>query len=194
MIKENLMDKPIIIILNGSGGCGKDTFVDLCRKAYPLSIWHISTITPIKEAAEILGWDGTKTEENRKFLSDLKDMATNLFDASYNYIKNKIEHAKTYNVEVVFIDCREPEEIQRLKTDFGAITLLIDASARRPDITSNHADANVYKYRYDITIKNNGTMEEFNEKAKEFMKYIRFLMESGNSGIINRTATCDLYN
>lgn len=167
------MKRPVIIVLNGSGGCGKDTFVDLCRKAEPLSVWHISTITPIKEAATLLGWNGEKTEKNRKFLSDLKDMATENFDASYKYINNQIECAILNKIEVVFIDCREPEEIERLKRDFNAITVLIDASARRPDIISNHADADVYKYKYNIIIENNGTMEEFNEKAKIFMKFLK---------------------
>lgn len=171
------MKKPVTIILNGNGGCGKDTFVDLCRKAEPLSIWHLSTITPVKEAAEILGWDGTKTEENRKFLSDLKDMATKTFDTSYVYIKKQLENAMFNNIEVVFIDCREPNDIQRLKEDFGAITVLIDASTRKPNITSNHADAEVYNYEYNYVIKNNGTIEEFSEKAKDFIKYIKWLIE-----------------
>ena len=159
-----------IYVLNGSGGCGKDTFVDLCQIYSKYQIWHDSTIAPIKEVAAELGWNGEKTEEYRKFLSDLKDISTKLFDTSFKYIESQIELARYCKVNYIFIDCREPEEIERICKQFDAKSIYIDASKRNPIITSNHADANVMNYNYDYYIDNNGTLEEFKNKAKEFIQ------------------------
>ena len=61
-----------IIIINGTGGVGKDTFVELCKEyalklPYMVNIYNYSTITPIKQIAYGIGWAGTKTEKDRKF-------------------------------------------------------------------------------------------------------------------------------
>lgn len=159
-----------IYVLNGSGGCGKDTFVDLCMECADAIIWHISTITPIKEAAELLGWQGKKDEKSRKFLSDLKDLCTKAFDTSYNYIENQIYRAEQWGIDYIFIDCREPKEIERICKTFNAKSIYIDASKRNPIITSNHADAEVMNYNYDFYIDNNDTLKELKEKAKEFIE------------------------
>lgn len=159
-----------IYVLNGSGGCGKDTFVELIQKLTSKEIWHISTITPIKEAAKILGWNEEKNPNTRKFLSDLKDLCTNTFDTSYNYIATKIEKAYFFEIDALFIDCREPKEIERICTHFSAKSIYIDASKRLPIITSNHADANVADYDYDFCIDNNGTFDQLKDKVKVFAR------------------------
>lgn len=39
---------------------------------------------------------------------------------------------------------------------------------------SNHADAEVFNYEYDYTIDNNGTIEEFEQKAIDFLKELGY--------------------
>ena len=57
--------KKNIIIINGSGGVGKDTFVNICSKFR--KVLNISTIDKAKEAARILvDWNGEKDEKYRK--------------------------------------------------------------------------------------------------------------------------------
>lgn len=55
------------VIINGTGGSGKDTFVELCKeyveKMDNYYIYNRSSVDKIKEAAVIVGWDGSK---NRK--------------------------------------------------------------------------------------------------------------------------------
>ena len=52
------MEKRIVII-NGSGGVGKDTFVELCGKF--VEVKNISSVDKVKEAARILvNWNGEK--------------------------------------------------------------------------------------------------------------------------------------
>lgn len=164
------MSKPLVYILNGSGGCGKDTFVNMCRIFSNKSIIHISTITQIKRAAKLLGWNGEKDEKSRKFLSDLKDLSTKVFDTSFRYIEAELYDAEENDIDYVFIDCREPEEIKRLVEHFGAQTIYIDASQRVKQITSNHADKNVQNYKYDLYIDNNGNYENLMKQAESLMK------------------------
>ena len=43
-------------------------------------------------------------------------------------------------------------------------------------ITSNTSDKNVFDYHYDFIVDNNGTIEELQEKAKQFVN--KFLIQS----------------
>jgi len=156
-----------IIIINGSGTSGKSTFCEMCEKY--ASILTISTVDKIKEAYTLLGWDGDKSELHRKALSDIKDIGTKNLDHPYTFIKSQIQLFKSNYYEIMFIHTREPDEIERFVKEFGCITLLI----RNPNInviTSNHADAEVENYNYDYIIDNNGTLDDLDNKAKEFIK------------------------
>ena len=77
------------IIINGSGGVGKDTFIDYCRIF--ANVTNISSVDKIKEAAKLLGWNGGKTEDDRKFLSDMKVLSTGYNNFPYEYLKKNIE-------------------------------------------------------------------------------------------------------
>lgn len=71
--------------------------------------------------------------------------------------------------KVLLIDIREPDEIARAKQEFGAETILI-VNQNIPHITSNMADRNVYNYKYDWVVRNNGTINDFRETVKKFAK------------------------
>ena len=159
-----------IIVINGTGGSGKDTFVEFVSKY--TSVVNFSSVDKVKEIARMIGWDGGKTEKDRKFLSDLKLLTTDYSDMPFKEIKKKVEKFmsdKTY--EVMLIDIREPEEIERAKTVFGAKAILIENNNVK-HISSNMADANVYNYKYDYVIQNNGTLEEFKENIEKFYRSI----------------------
>jgi hypothetical protein len=51
-----------VIVINGSGGVGKDTLCDIAATHY--SVWNISSIDPIKELAAITGWNGDMSVNN----------------------------------------------------------------------------------------------------------------------------------
>jgi hypothetical protein len=136
-----------VVIINGSGEWGKDTFCNLC--ANHLKVLNISSVDKVKEAYRVLGWDGDKSEIHRKALSDIKAISINTLNHPYNYVKHNIENFyKCDAYELMFIHVRESIEIERLCNDFGCISLLI----RNPNIniiTSNESDANVENYNYD---------------------------------------------
>lgn len=156
-----------IFILNGIGGCGKDTFGEFMTDIMPTM--HYSSVSKVKRIAYLCGWNGGKTERDRKFLSDLKLLTTEYSDMSFNDISNFVDLFSRNDVieQVLLIDIREPAEIERAKKAFGAKTILIK-NDRVPKIESNMADAGVFDYDYDVVIENNGTLDEFRETVKKF--------------------------
>ena len=99
-----------IVVINGSGGVGKDTFVQFCGEY--TSIMNISSVDKVKEAAKVLaGWNGEKDEKSRKFLSDLKELGIEYNDAPFKYISNMAEEFKNSDKQIMFVHIREFEEI-----------------------------------------------------------------------------------
>ena len=161
------MEKRIIII-NGSGGVGKDTFVEYCSEF--ANVKNISSVDIVKEAAKILvGWNGEKDEKSRKLLSDLKLMSIDYNNYPITYIKQQSEEFKnSKEQQIMFVHIREISEIQKVKELLNAKTLLI-TSNKVKKIVTNTSDANVEKYNYDYHIENNGSLDELKEKAKKFV-------------------------
>lgn len=154
-----------VVIVNGQARSGKDTFCDLCD-IYGFTMKY-SSVDHIKEVAKMLGWNGKKDEKSRKLLSDLKDAAIKYNDLPMNLTRRFVS-AQRMNNDVIFLMIREPEEIERAKREFNAITLLVT----RPDsenITSNNADRDVNRFKYDVVISNDGTLDDLQKKADVFM-------------------------
>lgn len=163
------MEKKIVII-NGSGGVGKDTFVEFCR--IYANVTNISSVDKVKEAAKILGWNGVKTEVDRQFLSELKSLSSVYNDNPYEYVESNVHKFMNDNSSyLMFIHVREPEEIERIKGNFGCITLLIK-NDNVDKIVSNDADANVENYKYDYIIYNDGDLKTLGNKAADFVRLI----------------------
>ena len=168
----------MIYIVNGFPGSGKTTFEQFCKEQLKEYCQIISSIQFVKTIARICGWDGTKTEKNRKFLSDLKDILTQWDDVPFKEILESIDKIKlmfkSYDADfsraAIFIDCREPEEIERLKTALNAKTIIVRRNEIENQSHSNHADSHVLDYTYDLIIENNGTLEDLKEAAHTFLR------------------------
>ena len=157
-----------IFITNGMARCGKDTFASFLDEIVP--VMKCSSISKVKDIAGLCGWNGGKTERDRKFLSDLKLLTTEYSDLAFNDIQNKVKLFTDLSLcKVLLIDIREPHEIERAKQAFGAETILIN-NDNVQFIDSNPADANVYMYKYDYIIDNSSTLEAFKERVQEFAK------------------------
>ena len=65
-----------LILINGMAASGKSTFAKFCidyaKRKYGVNGEELSTVDWVKEVARFCGWDGKKTELDRRFLSDLK--------------------------------------------------------------------------------------------------------------------------
>ena len=164
-----------IFIINGSGGVGKDTFVelvsvelnDILKKFH--TVINFSSVDKVKEIAREIGWSGKKSEKDRKFLSDLKILTSEYCDMPFESMKNKVnEFQKDKESVFLFLHIREPKEITRAVKEFGAKTILIVRNSVK-HITSNMADENVFNYNYDFVVENNGTINDLSKKAKKFV-------------------------
>ena len=176
-----------VFIINGSGGVGKDTFVEFIEmiptfvdKNENNTVWfknleirNYSSVSKVKEIAKIIGWNGEKTERDRKFLSDLKLLTTEYNDMPLNDMKKytrSFMNPGDIN-RILFLHIREPEEIAKAVNEFkeyNVKTILVIRDSIK-HITSNMADENVYNYNYDIVINNNSTLEELRKKAECFL-------------------------
>lgn len=173
--------KKQIFIINGSGGVGKDSFIEMIKFAESrilnkhIGIGNHSSVSKVKEIAKMIGWTGEKTEKDRKFLSDLKLLTTEYNDMPLNDMKEYVDVfmnlIKFDKARMLFLHIREPEEIAKAVNEFkeyDAKTILVKRDSVK-HITSNMADENVYNYNYDIIINNNGTVEDLKEKARCFL-------------------------
>ena len=168
----------MIYIVNGAPGCGKTTFENLCTMNIRFSAAEqISTVDFVKDVAKFCGWNGKKTPENRKFLSDLKALLTEWDNVPYKRVIWEIEqsirlyHEHDYgdNDYAIFVDCREPEEITKLKVALGAKTILIRRESAEEIEASNRSDKEVLNYQYDIIINNNGSLKDFEKEVRSFL-------------------------
>jgi len=177
-----------VVVVNGRPESGKTTFEMKCRELVDASstFWFdenkrmvvdtISTIDFIKQIATECGWDGVKTPRNRKFLSDLKDLLTEWNDVPYQKILDHIEYMQEFGKLydwILFVDCREPKEIQKLKERLNATTVLVRRLGDEVNKTSNHADANVFEYEYDYTIKNYGDLSDLVVECTGFLDFMK---------------------
>lgn len=158
-----------ILIINGSGGAGKDTFVDYLNEYIP--VCHESIITPVKNLAYKIGWTGEKDEKSRKFLCNLKKLIDEYNDNNYSTVAKSMKNFLDDDTKtgLFCIDMRESEQIKRAKEEFNAKTVLIVRDNIK-HITSNTADAGVFDMNYDYTIENNGSLEDLKLKAEKFVK------------------------
>lgn len=164
-----------IFIINGSGGVGKDTFVnlvtlevnDILKRFH--TVINFSSVDKVKEIAKEIGWNGKKSEKDRKFLSDLKILSSEYCDMPFKSMRSKVnDFLKDEESIFLFLHIREPIEISRAVEEFGAKTILIKRDKVK-HITSNVADENVFNYNYDFVIDNSGTKEELKDKVKDFV-------------------------
>ena len=167
--------KKVCIVINGRGGVGKDTLCDFSAKHFKVK--NVSSITPIKNIATMCGWDGTKDNKSRKFLSDLKSLCIEYNDYPTRWAKGEYEEFLASDEDIMFVHIREPEEILKFvrATDNRAKTLLIRAGKRMSNEKyGNASDDSVEDYAYDYYYTNDKDLDlaeaEFVELLREITK------------------------
>lgn len=172
------LKEKIVIIINGKGGAGKDTVCEIAAKFFKVKI--ISAITPIKEIASNLGWNGEKDSKSRKFLSDLKRTFIEYNDLPNNYLEEEYLKFKKSDFDILFVHIRENDQIDDFKrrVDLKCVTMLVRSSkmAYSNKQYGNYSDDNVEDYTYDYYYLNE---KPINMLTTDFMNYIYnlFIME-----------------
>ena len=170
------IDSKKIFVINGSGGVGKDTFVQFVSEFYcrltNKQVINYSSVYEIKKIAKDIGWTGSKTERDRKFLCDLKLIVSEYNDLPFAAMRGKVDAFKSSTDEdILFLHIREPEEIKRAVQEFNAITILVKRD-NIPHITSNLADDRVFNYDYDIVYVGRLTYQKNPEKLIQVMNAV----------------------
>ena len=163
--------KKTFIVINGQGGCGKDTICTIMSKYY--NVKNISTVDPIKAIAKYAGWQGEKGDKARKMLADLKQVFIEYNDLPLNYVKEEMQKFSQDGNDIMFVHCREKEEIAKIVNcaTVHTITLLVKRLDKyfERKVYGNSADDDVENYNYDfIYCGNNETIEDL---EKSFMEY-----------------------
>ena len=151
----------IALVINGSGGVGKDTLCDLAAKHF--RVYNISSVDPIKDIARMCNWDGSKDDKSRRFLSDLKALTIAYNNFPTVWAKERYLGFLESENEIMFLHVREPEEIAKFveATNGAAKTLLIRGGSRMTkSCYGNVSDDGVENYDYDYYFTNDKTLEE----------------------------------
>lgn len=167
------MKKPIILIVNGRPGAGKDTFADILSKY--ASVKKISIIDLTKEMATMAGWDGFKNDRSRKFLSDLKSLIDDFNDASFCDIERKlIAYIDSDDYDYILIDARRIKDIDRMRKEFDAKSVYIENNNIKYKPTNiDDIEAQYNNSKYDLTISNNGTLRQFEIEIEATHAYLQ---------------------
>lgn len=181
MTKNKIIKMIKVIIINGYAKSGKDKFVYFCKKyckTMDIKVFNYSTVDKVKKVAKKLGWDGSKTDEARKFLADMKRVWSSYNDGPFLTTVKRIEK-KANGKSIFFVHCREPKEIKKFAQHYGdlMITLYLDKPGHIPD---NPSDKNVKNYKYDYYIDSNITDDELQTSAENWIKTL------DEQGLINK--------
>lgn len=168
-----------LVIINGKGGTGKDTFVVLCRELIEYPSYNFSIVDSVKDIAVQMGWmEYDKSDEARLFLSNLKDSWETFNQGPINKIKARLTGDCNEKC-IYFLHMRSPNEIATIKSfaeniNYDVITLLVTAkeNSKYDGKIKNHADDNVDKMIYDYYIKNDATIMDLKEKAESFIRIL----------------------
>lgn len=158
-----------IFILNGKAGAGKDTFALYLNVLTPTL--HYSSVRKVKEIARSCGWDdNNKTEKDRKFLSELKQLTTEYSDLSFKDVGERVREFLYRDIykNIMLIDIREPEEIKRFVDCYPRTKTIYIENINIDKIESNNSDKRVENFQYDYIVKNNGTFDELEQEVKKF--------------------------
>ena len=179
-----------LVITNGTGGAGKDTFCQMVKKELEeigFETWRYSYVdfarNMLHEFADID--TSKKTDKDRKLLAAInraleeyddipfKDCCSLINDFLLSFQNRYEPMTDTYeknDTDFIFLDVRSPEIIDRFKEKYNNVyTVLVD-NGKLTD--SAPEDLNVNNYDYDYTINNKGTLCDLEQQAHDFVTYI----------------------
>ena len=169
------LPEKVCIVINGRGGCGKDTLCDICAEKYPTV--NVSSITPIKEIARLGGWNGEKDPKSRKMLADLKQLFRDYNDLGNVYVLKALDSFLASGNAILFVHIRESDEIAKFVSEASqkcrTVTLLVDRHIGdySNDSLGNASDDNVADYKYDYVFLNDApSIEILSEKFMAFLE------------------------
>lgn len=147
----------IMIVINGKAEAGKDTLCDFVIHHFYAQ--KISSITPILRIARENGWDGSKDNQSRKFLSDLKRAFVEYNNLPNIYLQEECEKFLKSDNDILFVHIREAgqidEFVSKVRDTCICCTLLVSNQPNKePVLFGNDSDDCVENYEYDYHYQN----------------------------------------
>lgn len=162
-----------VFILNGSATSGKGTFVKMVDELGVPSVQY-SYVDFTREMLNSVGIDiENKSEKLRKLMADINNSLEEFDDIPFKDCKMVYDDfiEDILEGEYLFIDCREPKKIERLKNAFNAETVFVKSDIE--NVMSNDADKKVIlPYEYDYIIDNTGDFNDLRASTMEFLKKV----------------------
>jgi hypothetical protein len=182
---EEIVMQVVVAIINGSGTHGKDEFIKMVikQRQAKINIYNYSTIDRAKEVAVLLGCPmNDKTEAARNLWSGIKDLAIAYNNGPVKEAVKYVYGAGTFTLEdeksIVFIHCREKEEIEKLKVALEKmVDQVITVLVIRPDqpIPKCEKDSTdkILETFYNFTVENR-SLTALEDAARSFLdKYAK---------------------
>ncbi len=170
-----------LIIINGTGGAGKDTFCNYvikCLNQKDYVIWRYSYVDFARFILSDKGIDTSKkTNKDRVLLAGLnklleeyddipfKDCCQLINDGFFKDMDDPYEY-NPESVDIILLDVREPDVIERFKTVYDdVLTVLVDNGTTN---TVTKEDEGVFNYKYDRIISNTRDLDFLKHQAEVF--------------------------
>lgn len=173
-----------VIIINGCATAGKDEFVQCAMEACEdtdYNVYNTSSVGRIENMLEHLGWDGSKTDEVRDLIAQMKQFWVANQNGPLNEFLDIVTdiHNQTADGDVNFIfhHVREPQEIDKYRSVFENMdiigihfhTLLVKRFGVGSTATNqSDNEDNINRYDYDKIITNT-SIKELHEQAGRYI-------------------------
>lgn len=173
----------VVVGITGKATAGKDTFAEFLKEkvdnAVPGNAARIHHFADsLKEIARHLGWDGKKDERGRRLLQLLGTEVGRGYNPNIwtDKVIEKINHDKMDAGFFIVADTRFPNEVEIIKNFPGMDGIIVHIERPALDTTGNEythsSETALDGNEPDIVIQNDGTLEDFRNKANELVELI----------------------
>lgn len=164
----------MIIGIAGKAGSGKSTFANMLEQYLldsPYPVDRVNFADYLKEVAYTLGWDGVKDDKGRRGVQLLgTDVVRDCFNP--NLWIEKWEEELVPEFITITDDLRFINEAKAIQEKEG---VLIEIIGRQTDLGKNKthkSEEGVPGHFFNITIPNEGTLEDLDRQAHLLSEYI----------------------
>lgn len=169
-----------IITISGKAESGKDTSAKIIKEqledmGYNVLIYHYADLLKYI-CRQFFDWDGNKDEVGRTILQRVGTDVIRKQEPNYwvDFVKSILKFFPDEWDFVLIPDCRFPNEIDLMKTDFDTVSVHITRPGYENHLTKEQrqhpSETALDNYRFDYELTNADTIEEMEVEVKNFLE------------------------
>ena len=158
---------------------GKDTAAELIKeqlesRGQRVLITHFADLLKFI-CKQYFGWDGNKDERGRTLLQHIGTDVVGKRNPAYwaEFVAGILYMFENEWDYVLIPDCRYPAEVATIERTFDTTVLRVERPGFDNGLTEaqkNHpSEVDMDNYRFDLILYNDGTLNQFNNKIKQFV-------------------------